>query len=56
MENASAGLEWGTILCKHCGCVIGTFYSEKILVYYSDCQEQDCMQARGRNIEPYTND
>jgi hypothetical protein len=53
MDNASDELEWGTILCKHCGSVIGTFYSEKVTIYYSDCQEPDCLQARKNKIEPW---
>lgn len=45
MEN-NVGLELGSIVCKHCQTLIGTFASEKVTVYYSDCQEQDCWETR----------
>ncbi|WP_144029100.1 GapA-binding peptide SR1P [Paenibacillus rigui] len=36
----------GVIICRHCETEIGTFDSEKVTTYYSDCQEQQCLEGR----------
>ncbi|WP_269103646.1 GapA-binding peptide SR1P [Paenibacillus sp. EPM92] len=46
MENSSISVDLGVILCKHCAEIIGTFDSEKVTTYYSDCQEPDCLETR----------
>jgi hypothetical protein len=47
MENKPiVSLDLGVILCKHCLTVIDTFDSEKVTTYYSDCQEQYCLEKR----------
>jgi hypothetical protein len=54
MENTAVGLELGVILCKHCQSEIGTFDAEKVTTYYSDCQEQECIENRTTtNIQDY---
>ncbi|OXM83765.1 GapA-binding peptide SR1P [Paenibacillus rigui] len=46
MENSPVSLEMGVIICRHCETEIGTFDSEKVTTYYSDCQEQQCLEGR----------
>lgn len=46
MRDVTNRLELGTILCKHCETLIGTLDSEKVTIYYSECQEQDCLEER----------
>jgi len=46
MENSPVSLDLGVIVCKHCETEIGTFDSEKVMTYYSDCQEQECLANR----------
>jgi hypothetical protein len=46
MENSTTSLELGVIFCKYCQTEIGTFDAEKVTTYYSDCQEQDCLENR----------
>lgn len=48
MENSQASLEMGVILCKHCETEIGTFDSPKVTIYYSDCQERECLVKRDK--------
>ncbi|MCU6707387.1 GapA-binding peptide SR1P [Paenibacillus sp. J5C_2022] len=40
------GLDLGVIICKHCMTVIDTLPTERVMRYYSDCQELDCLMAR----------
>ncbi|SDC65044.1 SR1 protein [Paenibacillus sp. UNCCL117] len=44
--GASAGLDLGTVLCKHCDKMIDTLDSDKSAVYYSDCGEAECLERR----------
>ncbi|WP_235941713.1 GapA-binding peptide SR1P [Paenibacillus puerhi] len=46
MSNFSASLDLGSIVCKHCHEMIGTFDAEKVIIYYSDCQEHTCLKER----------
>ncbi|MFD0693083.1 GapA-binding peptide SR1P [Paenibacillus sp. GCM10027628] len=50
MENASACLELGVILCKHCQTTLGTLDTEKVTTFYSDCLEQECLETRKDEI------
>lgn len=51
MLNKVEQLELGTILCKHCETIIGTFDAEKVTFYYSDCQEPDCHEERVKKAQ-----
>lgn len=37
MANFVSSIDLGSILCKHCGNLIDTVDTEKVIVYYSDC-------------------
>ncbi len=37
MANFVGSIDLGSILCKHCGNLIDTVDTEKVMIYYSDC-------------------
>ncbi|TDF92029.1 GapA-binding peptide SR1P [Paenibacillus piri] len=36
----------GIIVCKHCQSTIATFDSERLITYYSDCRQPECLELR----------
>ncbi|MCD9022046.1 GapA-binding peptide SR1P [Cohnella sp. NL03-T5] len=42
----------GVILCKYCGSEIATVDTEKVVIYYSDCKLEVCLdQRKGKEQE-----
>ncbi|WP_036745886.1 GapA-binding peptide SR1P [Paenibacillus sp. UNC451MF] len=37
-------LELGVIVCKHCGEIIDTVDTEKVVTYYSQCDHAQCKE------------
>jgi len=37
-----SAVELGSILCKHCGALIDTLDTEKVITYYSECHQGEC--------------
>ncbi|MFE5319503.1 hypothetical protein ACFQ88_12420 [Paenibacillus sp. NPDC056579] len=38
-------LNLGVILCKHCGEMIDTVDTDRVIVYYSQCEQELCKQS-----------
>jgi hypothetical protein len=46
----------GVILCKHCHCTIDTVDTEKVMIYYIECETKECIAKRensGRRNDKY---
>jgi hypothetical protein len=39
----------GVILCKHCHCTIDTVDTEKVMIYYMECETIACIANRKNN-------
>jgi hypothetical protein len=44
------GIEMGAIYCKHCMKMIDTQPTEKVTIYYSECEDQLCREARNSAV------
>lgn len=47
MEERKKSIPMGAIMCPLCGALIDTFESEKVIIYYSKCNKQDCAKKDG---------
>ncbi|CAH0118442.1 MULTISPECIES: GapA-binding peptide SR1P [unclassified Paenibacillus] len=45
------GLKLGVILCKWCHRVIDEMDTEKVVVYYLECDREDCAKDRDSRLE-----
>lgn len=46
MRNISGRtLNLGVILCKHCGEIIDTVDTNRVITYYSQCDQEQCKQS-----------
>lgn len=54
MGNSVGGIDLGVILCKYCLKAIDTIDVEKVTTYYSDCNEQVCLEKRIQNDQEET--
>ncbi|WP_282936465.1 GapA-binding peptide SR1P [Paenibacillus sp. RC67] len=41
-------LELGVIVCKHCGEIIDTVDTEKVITYYSQCDHTQCKEKNNK--------
>lgn len=46
MANFVGSVALGSILCKHCGNLIDTVDTERVIIYYSDCLQEQCTKER----------
>ncbi|MNI02520.1 hypothetical protein D3C73_553970 [compost metagenome] len=44
MEANSSEMKLGVIICKYCNSIIDTVDTEKVITYYLECGEEDCME------------
>jgi hypothetical protein len=41
----------GVILCKYCNCTVDTVDTEKVIIYYSACDQIECKEKRNEKGE-----
>jgi hypothetical protein len=51
MLNNNAQVTLGVILCKYCLCTIDTVDTEKVMIYYIECEQEECIAKRNKNGE-----
>lgn len=51
MLNNDTQVTLGVILCKHCHCTIDTVDTEKVMIYYIECEQEACIAKRKKNVE-----
>ncbi|UFU01351.1 GapA-binding peptide SR1P [Radiobacillus kanasensis] len=39
----------GVIVCSHCGCEIETFQTNKVTIFYSNCENNVCCHSIERD-------
>lgn len=44
-------LELGMIICTHCGEIIDTLDTEKVVTYYGACGKEECAENGSANSE-----
>lgn len=49
MGDSVGALELGSIVCKHCGTLIDTLDTERVIIYYSRCDQWECVEEELRN-------
>ncbi len=47
MMNELEPLPLGVILCKHCHCTLDTVDTEKVAIFYLECDQAACILSRG---------
>ncbi|WP_301336124.1 GapA-binding peptide SR1P [Paenibacillus sp. FJAT-26967] len=43
-------MEWGTLICKHCGSIVGSMDTVKITKYYVECKDEACVTSRSCKV------
>ncbi|MFJ7931657.1 GapA-binding peptide SR1P [Peribacillus sp. NPDC096448] len=43
MEIPSRPQALGTVICKYCGELIDSVDTEKVMTYYSNCKQEQCL-------------
>jgi hypothetical protein len=44
MSDFFGSVALGSIVCKRCGNLIDTVDTEKVIIYYSDCLQEECIK------------
>ncbi|MEX2415103.1 MAG: GapA-binding peptide SR1P [Paenibacillaceae bacterium] len=39
-------LHLGVILCKYCNSILDTLDTDNVVIYYSECDQDDCREQR----------
>jgi hypothetical protein len=51
MLRSDSQVTLGVILCKYCHCTIDTIDTEKVIIYYIECEQETCIAKRKKNGE-----
>lgn len=46
MLTSISPLHLGVILCKHCSYTIDTLDTDNVVIYYSECDQIECLDQR----------
>ncbi|TBL79476.1 GapA-binding peptide SR1P [Paenibacillus thalictri] len=46
MERSYSRVELGNLICRHCGDIVGTLDTEKVINYYVECGKEGCSGGR----------
>ena len=49
MERSYSRVELGNLICRHCGEIVGTLDTEKVINYYVECGRGECSGSRSEN-------
>lgn len=42
MAQIDTALKLGTILCRHCGRIIGELDTQRVINFFTECKESNC--------------
>lgn len=42
---------FGSILCKHCNCEIASQDTDRVIQYYLECEQEECVAKRNLEVE-----
>lgn len=49
--NANGGLLLGTIICRHCNRFIDVLDTNRVAIFYSQCNDANCNSTKSSTIE-----